>query len=128
MRQLEMNWGILLTLFSIYGREIMFSGQIFEMEITMVPHVLKSHESENHIFNGWLVCMYVHVSLSVSVISITLKQVTTKTSDFVFYIYIICRSYLKFFMKIGQKLCVQMHRYIYSNTIQSMDRISRYLI
>ena len=32
----------------------LFWGQIFEMEILMDLHVLRSPESENHIFSGWL--------------------------------------------------------------------------
>ena len=37
----------------------MFLGQIFEVEILMVLHVLRSPESENHIFSIWSVCMCV---------------------------------------------------------------------
>ena len=49
------------------------------------------------------------VCVCVSVISITQKQITAETSNFVFYICITYRCYLKLFMKIGQKLCVQGH-------------------
>ena len=64
-------------------------------------HVLKPSESENNIFSVWSVC--------VSVISITQKQITAETSNLVFYICIMRRCYLKLFMKIAQKLCVQGH-------------------
>ena len=59
------------------------------------------HESENHIFSGW--------SLFVCVISISQKLITVETSNWIFYIYIIRRCYLKLFMKLWQKLCVQGH-------------------
>ena len=49
------------------------------------------------------------LGLCVSVISINQKQITAETSNLVFYICIIYRCYLKLFMKIGQKLCVQGH-------------------
>ena len=61
------------------------------------------NEFENHIFNGWSVCA------SDSVISITPKQIIAKTPNLVFYICIISRCYLKLYIKIGQKLCVQEH-------------------
>ena len=63
----------------------MFMGQIFEMEILMELHVLRSPESKNHIFSKWSVCAYV------SVISITQKQNIAETSNLVFYICMICR-------------------------------------
>ena len=31
-------------------------GQTFEIEILMDLHVLRSPESENHIFSGWSMC------------------------------------------------------------------------
>ena len=83
----------------------MFLGQIFEMEILLDLHVLRSPESENHIFSVWPVCivslcvsMCVPVSLSlslcvcVSVISITQKQITAETSNLVLYICIMYRG------------------------------------
>ena len=53
--------------------------------------------------------MCVSVSLCLSVISITQKQIKAETSNLVFNISIIYRCYLKLFIKIGQKLCVQGH-------------------
>ena len=53
-------------------REIL--GQIFKIDILMDLLVLRSPESENHIFNGW------SFSLSFSVIGITQKQ-TAETSN-----------------------------------------------
>ena len=96
-------------LLSICGRESIIFGQIFEMEILMDLHVLRSSKSENYISSGWSLCMCVCVSacVSVSVISITQKQITAETSNLVLNISIIYRCFLKYFMKIGQKLCVQ---------------------
>ena len=45
----------------------------------------------------------------VCVISITQKEITAESSNLAFYICVIGRCYLKLFMKIGQKLCVQGH-------------------
>ena len=81
----------------------MFLGQIFEVEILMDLHVLRSPESEKHIFSKWSACV------CVTFISITQKQNTAETSNLVFYISIMYRCYLKLFIKIGQKLCVQGH-------------------
>ena len=50
-------------------------------------HVLKSPESENHIFSVWSVCMSLYVC--VSLITITQKQITVETSNLAFYICII---------------------------------------
>ena len=58
-------------------------------------HILRSFEFENHIFSGWTVFM----SMRVCAISITEKQITAESSNLAFYIYIICRYYLKLFSK-----------------------------
>ena len=81
--------------------KVLFLGQIFEFEILMVLHDLRPPESENHILSVWSVC--------VSVISITQKQITAETSILVFCIYIMHRCYLKLFIKIRKKLCVEEH-------------------
>ena len=47
----------LFTFFYLSVEKVLFWGQIFEMEILMDLHVLRSPESENHIFNVWSVCM-----------------------------------------------------------------------
>ena len=52
-------------------------------------------------------------SLCVSVISITLKQITTEASNLVFYICIMYRCYLKRFIKIGQIICIQRYTKIF---------------
>ena len=39
----------------------MFWGQIFEMEILMDIHVLRSPDSGNNIFSGWSDCLRVFV-------------------------------------------------------------------
>ena len=103
----------------------MFLSQIFEMEILMDLDILRLPEFENHIFSVWSVCMSVCVRVSVcpcicvsvceslcvclSVISITQKQITAESSNLTFYVSIICRCYLKLFIKIGQKLCEEGH-------------------
>ena len=50
-------------------------------------HVSKSAKSNNNIFNGWCIHLFV--------ISITPKQIITDTPNLVFYISIICRRHLK---------------------------------
>ena len=47
--------------------KVMFWGQIFEMEILMDLHVLRSPESEKHIFSVWSVCMCVCLCVCVCV-------------------------------------------------------------
>ena len=39
--------------------KVWFLDQIFEMEILMDLHVMRSPESENHIFSVWSVCLCV---------------------------------------------------------------------
>ena len=72
-------------------------------------HVMRSLESENHIFSVWYVRVYVCVSVCVcvSVISITQKQITAESSNLAFYICLIGGCYWKLFIKVEQKLCVQ---------------------
>ena len=41
--------------------KVLFWGQIFEPEFLMYLDVLRSPESENHIFREWSVCVYVCV-------------------------------------------------------------------
>ena len=49
------------------SREILFWGQIFEVEILMGLQVFGSPESKNHIFIVWNVCMCVCVSVCLRV-------------------------------------------------------------
>ena len=63
-------------------------------------HVMRTRKSH---FWGMGLCV------CASVISITQKQKTAETSNLMFYICIIHTPYLKLFIKIGQKLCVQGH-------------------
>ena len=53
--------------------KVLFSRQIFEMEVLIDLHFLRSPSSENHIFNGEAVCK--------SVISITLKYIIPEISN-----------------------------------------------
>ena len=94
-------------------------------------HVLRSPESENHIFSKWSVCMFVYVCVCICVwvcvtfISITQKQNIAETSKLVFYICIMYRCYLKLFIKIGQIPCVQGHTKK-SNTLTLMEEFFCY--
>ena len=38
-------------------KKVLFVGQIFEIEILVDLHFLRTPESENHIFRGWSVCV-----------------------------------------------------------------------
>ena len=76
-------------------------------------HVLRSPESENYIFSVWSVCMCVRMcvcmSVCASVISITQKRITAETMNLAFYVYIVYKCYLKYFVKMGQIFCAQEH-------------------
>ena len=58
---------------------ILLSGQIFEIEILISLHVMRSTKTENQIFSLWSVCM----RACVSVISITQKQIIEENPNFV---------------------------------------------
>ena len=45
-----------LSLTHCMVNKVLFSGQIFEMEISMDLHFLASTESKNHSFRDWSVC------------------------------------------------------------------------
>ena len=53
----------LLTFYLYIVWKTLFSGQMLEIEFLINLHVLKSPESENHIFNVCLVCMSVCISV-----------------------------------------------------------------
>ena len=56
---------VLLLLLLLSLTHVLFLGQIFEIEILMELHIMRSPEFENHIFIVWSVCMYVccqHIS------------------------------------------------------------------
>ena len=55
------NWMLFAAHFTINGRESIVFGQIFEMEILMNLHILRSPESEKHIFSVWSLCVCVSV-------------------------------------------------------------------
>ena len=74
----------LLSLTQVMVKKILFQGQIFEIEILMDLHAMRTPESENHIYSVWSVCMCVCVC--VSLISITQKQITAETPNLIFYI------------------------------------------
>ena len=86
-------------------------------EILIALHVLRSHKSKNHIFGFWSVCTCIYVPAyvsvcvleCVSVISITQKQIIAEAPNMVFYICIIYRCYMNFFIEVQQTICVQRH-------------------
>ena len=51
----------LFTFSYLSVEKLLYLGQIFEMEILMDLHVLRSPESENHIFSKWSVCLCVYL-------------------------------------------------------------------
>ena len=71
------------------------NGEFYEFARFEIPWIQKSN--------------FCALSVCVSVISITQKQITAETSNLVFNIRGIYRYYLKHFMKIGQKFCMQGH-------------------
>ena len=83
----------------IFLRDKMFWDQTYEMDILLDLHVLRSTESENHIFSSGL-CVFV--------INITRKQNAAETSN-LYHICIICKFYLKLFIK---TLCTGAHKRI----------------
>ena len=48
---------LLLSLTHVMVEKVLFLGQIFELEILMGLHVMRTPESKNHIFSGWSVCL-----------------------------------------------------------------------
>ena len=58
---------VLLSLNHVIVEKALFWGQIFEMEILMDLHVLRTPESENHIFSVWSVCVCVGMCVCLSV-------------------------------------------------------------
>ena len=94
-------------------KEVLFLGQCLKMEISIDLHVLRSPESENHIFSGLSVCMYACVCYQHN--SKEKKIHITESPNLVFNIYIIFRCYLKLFMKIRQIVWIQGHNKVFEN-------------
>ena len=101
--------------------EILFLGQIFEMEILTHLHVLRSPESKN-IFSGWSVC--VRFIIRIYLYLYNSKKITSEASNLVFYICVIRRCYMKTFHKDRTKISVYRSTQKNSNTLRSMDGIS----
>ena len=95
-----MKSSLFLTPFYFLLPNKVFLGRTYKMEIWMVLEVLKSPETENHIFSGWSI--WLCVCVCASVISITPNHITSETQNSVFYICFKCRCYLKIFKKVGQ--------------------------
>ena len=101
----------------------MLSDQIVKVEILIDLHVLRSSESENHIFSVWSLCMCVYTCVCVSVIGIIKKQITAEASNSVILHLYHVQLLLETFYKDWSKLCGQGHTK-YSNTLWPMDGIS----
>ena len=93
------------------AEKILFWGQIFEMEILMDLHIMRSPETVNYIFSVWSVCMY--VSLCVP------YQYNSKTNYIrnikfgILYLYHISTLFETFFYKDRTKtLCTGAHKRI----------------
>ena len=90
-------------LLPVHGKESIVFEPNFRNGGLMNGHVLRTLESENHIFSDCSLCV------CASVIIIIQKQIAAETSNLIFNICIMCRCYLKLFIKTGRKLCVQGH-------------------
>ena len=90
----------------IYGRGSDVScGQIFKIDILMDLHVLKFNEYEKHIFSGQSVSVYVCVCCY----QYNSKKNAAEILYSIFYVCIRYKCYLKLFMMIRQKACLQGH-------------------
>ena len=99
---------LLFSITHIIVKKVLFLDQTFEMENLADLHVTRFFEAKKFIFSVWFVCMCIRLCVWLyAYCNITQKQITTETSILVFYICIMYRCYLKLFIKIGQKLCVQ---------------------
>ena len=92
--------------------------QIFEMEILMDLHSIKTPESENHIFIFGL-------GVSVCLTSIIQKRITVEISDLLFYLCSIYICYFKFFYKDRTKTLCQGHKKNFK-TLRPIGGISCY--
>ena len=52
---------ILLSPTDVKVRQYCFFGQVFEIEVLMHLHVMRSPESENHVFRVYSVCVYIEM-------------------------------------------------------------------
>ena len=93
----------LFSLTHVMVEKVLFLSQNFELEISMNLHVMKTPKSEKHIF-GLRVCACLCVCHQYN--SKTNYSRNTKIGILYFIIY---TCYLKLFIKISQKLCVQGH-------------------
>ena len=62
--------------------KVLFLNQIFKMEILMDLHVLRSPESENHIFSVWSVSLCVCVCACVCLLSAYLRNKLNRNIKF----------------------------------------------
>ena len=51
---------VLLSISHTMVEKVLFLGQIFEMEIFMDLHGMRSPEYKNHSFSDWSVCVFYH--------------------------------------------------------------------
>ena len=57
LKYLKLNYYYYFAFSYLQVEKVLFLCQIFEVEIFMDLHVLRSPESENHIFSVWSVCL-----------------------------------------------------------------------
>ena len=61
-------------------KKVLFQSQIFEIEILIDLHVLRSPKSESHIFSKWSVCKCVCLGVCVCVCLCVCYQYNSKTN------------------------------------------------
>ena len=114
----EVLVNFILSLIIYRIEKVLFSGRFFEIEFSLDLHVLRSPESENHVFSGWSVCvsvcvcvclcvcvsvcMCVCLSVCVCVNSITQKRKAVERWNLVCWMYTILGCYPKLFIQFGQ--------------------------
>ena len=79
--------------------KIIFWGEIFEMAILMDVFVLRFPETENHIFNGRSVCVWL--------LSAQLKNKLYEAPNLEFYILIHVDAAWNLYFRMNDKVCVQ---------------------
>ena len=75
-----------LFTFSYPYKKVLLWDQIFEMEILMDLHVLRTSELKNYTFSGWSVCICVRLSVCVSLCHLAFYIHTMWHSTFTSYI------------------------------------------
>ena len=88
---------LLLSLIIYRIEKVLFSGRFFEIEFSLDLHVLRSPESENHVFSGWSLCVCVCLCVN----TITQERKVVECSNLVCRLYTIGACYPKLFIQIS---------------------------